>query len=118
MSFLPDHLAAVDDQLGEWPNRDALPVLRTGIDYVIVSRLETMTFRETIWPAITDIGALCPVGSSRRLQLSASPTPTFALRPSRARRASIPDRRAGQTKGRVASLHAFCGRKKRKGETG
>ena len=65
MSFMPDHLAAVDDQLGEWPNRDALPVLRAwGIDYVIVSRQgDDERFRETIWPAITDIGALCPVGS-------------------------------------------------------
>ena len=65
MSFLPDHLADVDDQLGEWPNRDALPVLREwGIDYVIVSRLnDDTTFRETTWPAIIDIGALCPVGS-------------------------------------------------------
>ena len=63
--FLPDHLADVDDQLGEWPNRDALPVLREwGIDYVIVSRLnDDTTFRETTWPAIVDIGALCPVGS-------------------------------------------------------
>ena len=65
MSFMPDFLAAVDDQLGEWPNREALPVLREwGIDYVIVSRLgNDARFRETIWPAITDIGALCPVGS-------------------------------------------------------
>lgn len=65
MSFLPDHLAAVDAQLGEWPNREALPVLRAwGIDYVIVSRLnDDAGFRETIWPAISDIGALCPVGS-------------------------------------------------------
>jgi hypothetical protein len=65
MSFMPDHLAAVDDQLGEWPNRDALPVLRQwGIDYVIVSRQgDDAHFRETVWPAISDIGALCPVGS-------------------------------------------------------
>ena len=65
MSFMPDHLAAVDDQLGEWPTREALPVLRQwGIDYVIVSRLgNDAHFRETVWPAISDIGALCPVGA-------------------------------------------------------
>ncbi len=65
MSFMPDHLAAVDYQLGEWPTRRTLPVLREwGIDYVIVSRpMNDEQFRETIWPAISDIGALCPVGS-------------------------------------------------------
>ena len=65
MSFMPDHLAGVNHKLGEWPNRGALPVLREwGIDYVIVSRqMDDQQFRETIWPAITDIGALCPVGS-------------------------------------------------------
>ena len=35
-----------------------------GIDYVIVSRQgDDATFREAVWPAIIDIGALCPVGS-------------------------------------------------------
>ncbi len=85
MSFMPDHLAAVDDQLGEWPTREALPVLRQwGIDYVIVSRLgDDAHFRETIWPAISDIGALCPVGSFPDAYAFRGFTDTyvFALRP-------------------------------------
>lgn len=85
MSFMPDHLAAVDHQLGEWPNREALPVLREwGIDYVIVSRqADDEHFRQTIWPAIIDIGALCPVGSfpDAFRYRGFTDTYVFALRP-------------------------------------
>ncbi len=65
MSFMPDYLAHVNEQLGEWPSKAAIPLYREwGIDYVVVSRMDDdPAFRETIWPAITDIGALCPVAS-------------------------------------------------------
>jgi len=85
MSFMPDYLAEVDHQLGEWPSREALPVLRAwGIDYIIVSRpMEDEQFRQTIWPAITDIGALCPVGSFPDAYdfRGFTDTTVFALRP-------------------------------------
>ena len=65
MSFMPDYLAHVNEQLGEWPSKAAIPLYREwGIDYVVVSRMDDDdAFRETIWPAITDIGALCPVAT-------------------------------------------------------
>ncbi|HOU40937.1 MAG TPA: hypothetical protein PK829_06680 [Promineifilum sp.] len=63
MSFMPDYLAHVDGQLGEWPSKAAIPLYREwGIDYVVVSRMDNdAAFRETIWPEISAIGALCPV---------------------------------------------------------
>ena len=65
MSFMPDYLAHVNEQLGEWPGKAAIPLYREwGIDYVVVSRMDNdPTFRETIWPGITGIGALCPVAA-------------------------------------------------------
>jgi len=64
MSFQPAFLAAVDAQLGEWPNAAALPILREwGVEYVVVSTLpEAEVFRDTIWPAITALD-LCRVAS-------------------------------------------------------
>lgn len=65
MSFQPAFLAAVDAQLGEWPNADALPVLREwGVDYVIVSGLpDVAVFRDAVWPAILAVEGLCLVQS-------------------------------------------------------
>lgn len=64
MSFQPAFMAAVDGQLGEWPNAAALPILREwGVDYVVVSTLpEAEVFRDTIWPAITSLD-MCLVAS-------------------------------------------------------
>lgn len=85
MSFMPAHLARVDGQLGEWPNKAAVPVLREwGVDYVVVSRMgDDAEFRDTIWPSIIDIGALCPIGSfpdAFRLR-GFTDTYVFAVRP-------------------------------------
>lgn len=65
MSFQPTFLAEVDNQLGEWPSAESLPVLRQwGVDYVVVSGLPDVdVFRDTIWPDILAVEGLCPVAS-------------------------------------------------------
>lgn len=63
MSFSPDFIADVDEDLGEWPNERALPVLRGwGVDYLIVSTLpDNARFRDEIWPTIISLDGLCPI---------------------------------------------------------
>lgn len=65
MSFPPAFMVDVDDELGEWPNERALPVLRDwGADYLVVSTLpDNDRFRDEIWPTVLSLDGLCPVAS-------------------------------------------------------
>ncbi len=85
MSFMPDFMAQVNGQLGEWPSKATIPLLRQwGIDYVLISRRgDDPTFRDTIWPSIRDIGALCPIGAFPDAFVDRGYTDTyvFAVRP-------------------------------------
>lgn len=63
MSIEPTHLAAVSDQLGEWPSAAALSVLREwGVRYVLVNGASwSQPFHQEILPQIEAIPELCLV---------------------------------------------------------
>ena len=63
MSFMPTFLTKASAQLGEWPNENALPLLREwGVDYVLVSGLpQVEVYRDAILPGIEALDGLCLV---------------------------------------------------------
>lgn len=63
MSYQPDFIQAVDPVLGNWPNREALPLLRSwGIDYIVMSTLAgNPKFDEDIWPTVSAMEEICLV---------------------------------------------------------
>ncbi len=63
MSFTPTFLTEASAQLGEWPNENALPLLREwGVDYVLVSGLPQMeVYSDVILPGIEALDGLCLV---------------------------------------------------------
>lgn len=63
MSFQPSFLAAVDEELGEWPGETAMPLLREwGIDFVVLSGSPALpSFAGEILPPVMAIDGLCLV---------------------------------------------------------
>ncbi len=80
MSFIPDHLREVDQDLGKWPSSSSIDILRDwNVDYIFVSGSANEDFQTNILPELLDNKDMCLIKTFEEGVMYFSQTYAFAL---------------------------------------
>ena len=80
MSFIPDHLREVDQDLGKWPSSSSIDILRDwNVDYIFVSGSANEDFQTNILPELLDNKDMCLIKTFEEGVMYFSQTYVFAL---------------------------------------
>lgn len=80
MSFYPDHLREVDQDLGKWPSSSSIDILREWhVDYILVSGSADENFQTNILPELLANNDMCLIKTFREGVMFFSQTYVFSL---------------------------------------
>ncbi len=80
MSFIPDYLREVDQNLGKWPSSSSVDILRDwNVDYIVVSGSENGDFQTNVLPELLDNKDMCLIKTFEEGVMYFSQTYAFVL---------------------------------------